>query len=138
MTAPDTHAAAVQIAAEMLVDVGHDDEEMREAAEDVVAALARAGWLHDPAEVAALRAERHVLSDMLRRMAMRVGYFRYLARPSADARFACEAVVSNILMNAPADMPVQQLARAVVGEIGAKMRASVAVDALPPAPAEEE
>lgn len=52
MTAHDVPDEAVEIATDVWEANTHDPDLPR----DVVAALAAAGWLHDPAEVAALRA----------------------------------------------------------------------------------
>ena len=63
MTDTPVPAAAVQIAAETLglIDRVLTYAEDAEYARAVVAALARAGWLHDPAELAALRTENYQL-----------------------------------------------------------------------------
>lgn len=52
MTTDPAYDAAVEIA-HQAVDGGYGP---RDRAEDIVAALARAGWLHDPGEVERLRA----------------------------------------------------------------------------------
>lgn len=53
MTADQAPDPAVQIAAAAL---GYETHGRSGAARDMIAALARAGWLHDPAYVAALEA----------------------------------------------------------------------------------